>query len=137
MSLPLALWYEFRLLLRNLRKRKWPTEVNPLAFWVVVLMPLDELGGGSPSSRRREGRGIQDQPLETPASNAEAWSSAFVGDKFGQSTTHWRKLEDRVRRGVGNPCPLLLIGLPASLVTFGEPVAVVETLIEEGEDSVE
>lgn len=50
----------------------------------------------------------------------QAWANAFVQDKFGASTTHWRKLEDRVKRGVGNPCPLLLIGLPASLVTFGE-----------------
>jgi hypothetical protein len=25
---------------------------------------------------------------------------------------------DRVTRGVGNPCPLLLIGLPASIVAF-------------------
>lgn len=68
---------------------------------------------------------------------AQAWSAAFVQDKFGAATTHWRKLEDRVRRGVGNPCPLLLIGLPASLVTFGEPAAVVEKLIDEGEHSVE
>jgi len=51
---------------------------------------------------------------------AEAWASHFVSDKYGAATTHWRKLEDRVRRGVGNPCPLLLIGLPASLVTFDE-----------------
>jgi hypothetical protein len=64
---------------------------------------------------------------------AEAWSAAFVQDKFGASTTHWSKLKDRVHRGVGNPCPMLLIGLPASLVTFGEPAAVVEKLIEEGE----
>lgn len=41
----------------------------------------------------------------------DAWASHFVSDKFGESTTHWRKLQDRVRRGVGNPCPLLLIGL--------------------------
>ena len=61
------------------------------------------------------------------------WASSFVQDKFGASTTHWRKLEDRVHRGVGNPCPLLLIGLPASLVTFGEAPDVVERLIEEGE----
>lgn len=46
------------------------------------------------------------------------WSHAFVSDKFGEATTHWRKLEDRVRRGVGNPCPLLLIGIPASVVKF-------------------
>jgi hypothetical protein len=68
---------------------------------------------------------------------AQAWSASFVQDKFGAATTHWSKLEDRVRRGVGNPCPLLLIGLPASLVTFGEPKAVVETLIDEGEHSVD
>ena len=44
---------------------------------------------------------------------AEAWPAAFVSDKFGESTTHWRNFQDRVQRGVGNPCPLLLIGLPA------------------------
>jgi hypothetical protein len=66
---------------------------------------------------------------------AQAWAAAFVQDKFGAATTHWRKLEDRVRRGVGNPCPLLLIGLPVSLVTFGEPESVVENLILESENS--
>jgi len=50
----------------------------------------------------------------------EAWSQSFVQDKYGQATTHWRKMEARVRRGVGNPCPLLLVGLPSSIVTFGE-----------------
>ena len=49
---------------------------------------------------------------------AEAWASAFCADKFGQATTHWRKLEDRVRRGVGNPCPLLLIGIPIGAIDF-------------------
>ena len=68
---------------------------------------------------------------------SQAWAAAFVQDKFGAATTHWRKLEDRIKRGVGNPCPLLLIGLPASLVTFGEPDAVVERLLEEGGASVE
>ena len=68
---------------------------------------------------------------------AQAWAAAFVQDKFGAATTHWRKLDDRIRRGVGNPCPLLLIGLPANLVTFNEPPTVVERLIEEGRESVE
>lgn len=54
---------------------------------------------------------------------ADAWASSFVQDKFGAATTHWRKLMDRVHRGVGNPCPLLLIGLPASIVTFPPLVA--------------
>jgi hypothetical protein len=68
---------------------------------------------------------------------AQAWSAAFVQDKFGAATTHWRKLEDRVHRGVGNPCPLLLIGLPASLVTFHEPSVVTEKLINEGASSID
>lgn len=47
---------------------------------------------------------------------SEAFSKHFVSDKFGSATTHWAKLRDRIDRGVGNPCPLLLIGLPASIV---------------------
>lgn len=48
----------------------------------------------------------------------EAWVEWFVSDKYGEATTHWRKLQDRVLRGVGNPCPLVLIGIPDSIVTF-------------------
>jgi hypothetical protein len=50
---------------------------------------------------------------------AEAFARTFVADKFGPATTHWNKLADRISRGVGNPCPLLLIGLPAAAVTEG------------------
>jgi hypothetical protein len=46
----------------------------------------------------------------------EGWAHSFVSDKFGEATTHWRKLEDRVQRGVGNPCPLLLIGIPKEVL---------------------
>lgn len=63
----------------------------------------------------------------------EAWVDHFVGDKFATSTTHWSKLQDRVQRGVGNPCPLVLIGLPDSLVTFGEDPLEVRKLLEEAE----
>lgn len=45
-----------------------------------------------------------------------AWSSMFCQDKYGMATTHWSKLQDRMRRGVGNPCPLILFGLPVSIV---------------------
>ena len=62
-----------------------------------------------------------------------AWVDHFVSDKFGSATTHWSKLEDRVRRGVGNPCPLVLIGLPTSIVTFGENPDEVAKLLDEGE----
>jgi len=47
---------------------------------------------------------------------ADAAAEILVSDKFGEATTHWRKLLDRLHRGVGNPCPLLLIGLPAGVV---------------------
>lgn len=47
----------------------------------------------------------------------DAFAQSFVADKFGTATTHWGKLEDRIKRGVGNPCPLLLIGLPLSSVS--------------------
>ena len=67
-----------------------------------------------------------------PLSFRDAWTDHFVSDKFGVATTHWSKLADRVQRGVGNPCPLLLIGLPSSIVTFGEDKGVIAALLEEG-----
>jgi hypothetical protein len=62
----------------------------------------------------------------------DAWADQFVSDKFGTATTHWSKLQDRVQRGVGNPCPLVLIGLPSSIVTFGENETEVQKLLDEG-----
>ena len=50
----------------------------------------------------------------------DAWSRVFVTDKFGMATTHWNKLQERIARGVGNPCPLLLLGIPAGVVTTQE-----------------
>ena len=64
-----------------------------------------------------------------PVPFATAWADNFFGNKFGQATTHWSKLMHRVERGVGNPCPLLLIGLPASIIVFDG--AKVEPLSEE------
>lgn len=58
------------------------------------------------------------QASERKNSFEKGWAHAFVSDKFGEATTHWRKLIDRVRRGVGNPCPLLLIGIPKEIVEF-------------------
>jgi hypothetical protein len=61
----------------------------------------------------------------------EAWATHFVSDKYGAATTHWSKLEDRVHRGVGNPCPLLLIGLPSKIVSFDEYVPLEKIADEE------
>jgi Restriction endonuclease BglII len=71
---------------------------------------------------------------KNPIPFREAWSDSFVSDKFGTATTHWQKLADRVQRGVGNPCPLLLIGLPVSIVTFGEDPRAVEQLLNEAKE---
>jgi hypothetical protein len=59
---------------------------------------------------------------------AQAWIANFMANKYGAATTHWSKLLDRVRRGVANPCPMLLIGLPASIIVHD--TAPVETTEE-------
>lgn len=51
----------------------------------------------------------------------QAWVSQFCSDKFGEATTHWAKLKLRISRGVGNPCPLLLIGIPDAVVSVKKP----------------
>jgi hypothetical protein len=76
--------------------------------------------GYEPTSKQRKAIMTRITRQRNPLSFREAFTDKFVADKFGEATTHWRKLEDRVRRGVGNPCPLVLIGLPDSIVTFHE-----------------
>jgi hypothetical protein len=73
-----------------------------------------------PTARQRKAITTRMARKRGPMTFREAFADAFVSDKFGEATTHWRKLEDRVHRGVGNPCPLLLIGLPDTIVTFHE-----------------
>jgi hypothetical protein len=81
---------------------------------------LDDLTqwGYEPTSRQKTAINGLVNRINEPLSFREAFCRKFVADKFGEATTHWRKLEDRVQRGVGNPCPLLLIGLPDSIVKF-------------------
>ena len=74
---------------------------------------LVEFGAGSPTAPQRAQ--IQ-KDLDRQVPFARAWSRKFTSDKFGQATTHWSKLRDRIARGVGNPCPLVLIGLPPSII---------------------
>ena len=69
------------------------------------------------------------QRTERPMPFPDAWTDNFVGNKYGQATTHWAKLQHRIQRGVGNPCPLVLIGLPASMIRFD--AAAVDALEEE------
>lgn len=74
--------------------------------------------GVSPTARQRDQVMQRVMRTKDPIPFRDAFADHFTSDKFGEATTHWRKLEDRVRRGVGNPCPLVLIGLPLSAITF-------------------
>ncbi|GAA5618256.1 hypothetical protein Brsp03_02412 [Brucella sp. NBRC 12951] len=83
---------------------------------------LDDLRewGYEPTARQRKAINDRMSRARSPLTFREAFTDKFVSDKFGEATTHWRKLDDRLRRGVGNPCPLILIGLPDTIVTFDE-----------------
>ncbi len=76
--------------------------------------------GYDPTTRQRAAIQQRMKRARKPQGFRDAFVDKFVADKFGEATTHWRKLDDRLRRGVGNPCPLVLIGLPDSIVTFHE-----------------
>jgi hypothetical protein len=79
------------------------------------IQTLDSLSTYYTPTRRQAG--IIMKAAQRADDFAGGWARAFVSDKFGVATTHWGKLEDRVQRGVGNPCPLLLIGIPDNSVT--------------------
>ncbi|MGE4302550.1 MAG: BglII/BstYI family type II restriction endonuclease [Novosphingobium sp.] len=92
-----------------------------------------ERWGYNPTATQRKAISDRIQRAKDPLTFREAFVSKFVSDKFGEATTHWRKLEDRVHRGVGNPCPLVLIGLPDSIVTFGEGENHLQAIIAEAQ----
>ena len=74
---------------------------------------LDQFGAGSPT-------GPQKKQIEADLARGvdftHAWARKFTSDKYGTATTHWAKLQERIARGVGSPCPLILIGLPAAII---------------------
>jgi hypothetical protein len=76
--------------------------------------------GYEPTSKQRNAISKRVTRRDNQLNFQDAFIDKFVSDKFGEATTHWRKLEDRVSRRVGHPCPLVLIGLPDSIVTFDE-----------------
>lgn len=67
--------------------------------------------------------GPQRRSIESKINDKESFSQTaakvLVPSKFGQATTHWNKLQARINRGVGAPCPLLCIGLPNTIVVEG------------------
>lgn len=72
--------------------------------------------GYTPTPKQRAAVLRRVERTRKPMPFANAWTDNFVANKYGAATTHWDKLMHRIQRGVGNPCPLLLIGLPASMV---------------------
>lgn len=88
--------------------RTWAERENVTSF-----ADLKAKGFKRPSERQEE---IVAAFMSRGATFAGAWSRMFYSDKYGMATTHWSKLQDRLRRGVGNPCPLVLIGLPPSII---------------------
>lgn len=93
--------------------------------------------GYNPTVAQRKSIENRVQRTTNPLSFRDAFISKFVADKFGEATTHWRKLEDRVHRGVGNPCPLVLIGLPDSIISFGESEDQLRAVIAEAQGTGE
>jgi hypothetical protein len=84
---------------------------------IVTFDDLERLGiVPTPKQRAEIAKRVERE--RNPVAFADAWTDNFVSNKYGEATTHWSKLITRISRGVGNPCPLLLIGLPASIVTF-------------------
>jgi hypothetical protein len=90
--------------------------------------------GYDPTGRQRTAIMKRVERAKSPLTFREAFASKFVADKFGEATTHWRKLNDRISRGVGNPCPLVTIGLPDSIVSFGEDPAELKPIIDSVSD---
>ena len=94
---------------RNLR--------NIVREWAIA-HDVRDFGGlaafGAKPPTQRQLTNVQQSQL----SFVEAWSLHFIRDKFGTATTHWDKLRLRIDRGVGNPCPLLLLGIPRSVIVL-------------------
>jgi Restriction endonuclease BglII len=95
--------------------------------------------GYEPTAKQRRAIEARINRTKNPLTFREAFVDKFVSDKFGEATTNWRKLDDRVHRGVGNPCPLVLIGMPEGIVTFHEGKTALDEVLgdekEAGDDS--
>jgi hypothetical protein len=94
-------------------------QMVPIVEWVVRQAGVESAAGleawGMKERTARQQRMLRAR-LAQGVPFPQAFADSFVADKYGAATTHWDKLIARVTRGVGNPCPLLLIGLPSGVV---------------------
>ena len=91
---------------------RYATEQNILGFADLERLNIPTTGPKRKAIEARVNRKKEPIPF------TRAWTDNFIGNKYGEAQTHWAKLVTRLERGVGNPCPLLLIGLPDSIVKF-------------------
>jgi hypothetical protein len=97
-----------------------------------------EQWGYIPTPRQKAVINKKIERTKNPLTFRESFTAKFCQDKFGEATTHWTKLEQRIRRGFGNPCPLVFIGIPNSIITFHEgKAALAEVVAGETEDEDE
>lgn len=95
------------------------TQLPEIVEWALRdagISNAEELQDWGMKERTARQRTMLDERMARGVPFARAFADAFVADKYGMASTHWDKLRTRVMRGVGNPCPLLLIGLPAGVV---------------------
>jgi hypothetical protein len=74
---------------------------------------LDQYGAGSPTKPQKS---QIEADMARGVGFVQAWARKFTSDKYGTATTHWAKLQERIARGVGAPCPLILVGLPSTII---------------------
>src|SRR5580698_317232 len=77
---------------------RWADENNVDDFECLARL------GVTPTAKQRAAILARVTRKRNPIPFRRAWIEKFVSDKYGMATTHWSKLEDRVSRGVGNPC---------------------------------
>jgi hypothetical protein len=81
----------------------------------------DDLARADMQRTRRQIRQVEQLVERSGFAFPDAWAKVFTSDKFGTATTHWDKLDRRLVRGVGSPCPILAIGIPLGVVTRDAP----------------
>lgn len=104
------------LITRGAKLQEALVPIVSMALREAGIIEVAQLGAWGVKERTRRQMKNLDNLLQQHVPFADAFARSFVADKFGAATTHWDKLKDRIDRGVGNPCPLLLIGIPASIV---------------------
>ena len=105
---------------------RYATEQNIQSFADLVRLNIQTTGTKKRAIEARTNRSRNPVPF------TRAWTDNFVSNKYGEAQTHWTKLISRIERGVGNPCPLLLIGLPECIVKF-DVNPIVEPVVVENE----